>query len=94
MTETVIARRYANALFSLSKKQGVTELDDHGKCLDELANAIKATPTLSVLLKSPVIDVKEKKLFWALFWKNCQQLMQPCAISAFYWQIKTAWVYF
>lgn len=61
MTETVIARRYANALFSLGRKQGGDALDRHGALLAELAGMIREEPKLALALKSPVIGVEEKK---------------------------------
>lgn len=61
MTETVIARRYANALFSLGKKQGKNALDEHGAIIHELAELTRAEPKLGVVLRSPVIGIEEKK---------------------------------
>lgn len=61
MTETVIARRYANALFALGKKQGGDAVDKHGSCLAELAEMTRVEPRLGIALKSPVIGVEEKK---------------------------------
>lgn len=61
MTETVVARRYAGALFALGKKEGVTALDAHGACLAELARLYAVEPKLAQTLKSPVITIAEKK---------------------------------
>ena len=61
MTETVIARRYAEALFSLGRKQGVKALDAHGHCLAELGALARNVPELATVLKSPVVEVQEKK---------------------------------
>lgn len=61
MTDTIVARRYAGALFALGKKQGTDALDAHGQCLGELAGIIRAQPKLAMTLKSPVIGISEKK---------------------------------
>lgn len=61
MTETVIARRYANALFALGRKQGGDALDRHGDCLADLAEMTRVEPKLGLALKSPVIGIDEKK---------------------------------
>lgn len=61
MTETVIARRYAGALFSLGRKQGSDALEKHGQCLAELAALIQEQPRLGAVLKSPVVSPAEKK---------------------------------
>lgn len=61
MTETVIARRYASALFSLGKKQGEEALNKHGALLADLAAMTRAEPKLGLALKSPVISINEKK---------------------------------
>ncbi len=61
MTEKVVARRYAGALFSLGKKQGAEALAGHGACLDELAGLMADAPALAQVLKSPVISIDEKK---------------------------------
>lgn len=61
MTETVIARRYANALFSLGKKQGKDALNEHGAMLANLAELTRDEPRLGLILKSPVIGIDEKK---------------------------------
>lgn len=61
MTETVIARRYANALFALGKKEGESALEAHGACLAELADLLQVEPRLGVVLKSPVVSIPEKK---------------------------------
>lgn len=61
MTDTVIARRYASALFSLSKKEGNESLANHGTCLQDLGTIVAEEPKFGLLLKSPVIEVREKK---------------------------------
>lgn len=71
MTETIIARRYAGALFSLGEKQGVTALDAHGKCLSDLAGLLRTVPRMAQALKSPLISVEEKK---AVLGKTLEQM--------------------
>lgn len=61
MTDNVVARRYAGALFSLGKKQGLEALNSHGECLGSLCGAMAAEPRLEQVLKSPVIGIEEKK---------------------------------
>lgn len=61
MTETVIARRYASALFNLGKKEGNESLANHGMCLAELGTMVAEEPKFGLLLKSPVIAIDEKK---------------------------------
>ena len=61
MIDTVVARRYANAIFALGKKEGEAALSSHGECLAALGKMLAAAPGLDVTLKSPVIGVEEKK---------------------------------
>lgn len=65
MTDTVVARRYAEALFALGKKQGIEALDAYGACLADLMNIISEQPKLEQVLKSPVISAEEKKKIMA-----------------------------
>lgn len=61
MTNTLVARRYADALFALGRKQGKASLSGYGSSLDELARLCQEEPRFGHLLKSPVISVEEKK---------------------------------
>lgn len=61
MTDTVIARRYAHALFALGEKAGPKALTRHGQCLLELAEMLRREPKLAQMLKSPVIESENKK---------------------------------
>ena len=61
MIDTVVARRYANAIFALGKKDGDNALSARGECLAALGDALAAAPGLDMTLKSPVIGVEEKK---------------------------------
>ena len=61
MTDTVIARRYAHALFALGKKAGTTELEQYGASLSQLDALLAASPELDKVFKSPVVTVGEKR---------------------------------
>ena len=61
MIDTVVARRYANAIFALGKKDGDEALSARGECLAALGETLAAAPGLDLTLKSPVIGVEEKK---------------------------------
>ena len=61
MINTVVARRYANAIFALGKKDGDAALSSRGDCLASLGEMLVAAPGLDLTLKSPVIGVSEKK---------------------------------
>lgn len=61
MNDTVIARRYANALFALGKKAGIGDLEKYGTSLVALDAAVAATPELEKVFKSPVVTAEEKK---------------------------------
>lgn len=61
MTDSVVARRYANALFALGKKSGKKELEKHGASLEQLDNLLALSPELDKVFKSPVVSATEKK---------------------------------
>lgn len=61
MTDTVVARRYAGALFALGRKTGGDALDRHGACLRALGEMVAVEPKLAAALKSPVVGADEKK---------------------------------
>ncbi len=61
MTDTIVARRYAGAMFDLSRKEGVDALTAHGQCLADLRELIAAMPKLAATFKSPTVSVAEKK---------------------------------
>lgn len=61
MTDTVIARRYAAALFNLGKKEGGDALANHGTLIMELGQLAAEEPKFAQLLKSPAIATEEKK---------------------------------
>lgn len=61
MTDSVAARRYANALFALGKKTGNRDLEQYGASLDQLDKLIAASPELDKVFKSPVVSLEEKR---------------------------------
>ncbi|MBE6443015.1 MAG: F0F1 ATP synthase subunit delta [Desulfovibrio desulfuricans] len=61
MMNTVVARRYANAMFALGRKDGDAALNARGECLAAIGEMLAAAPALDLTLKSPVIGVEEKK---------------------------------
>lgn len=61
MTDTVVARRYAGALFALGKEAGSKTLSQHGATFAALKEMVTASPTLGTALKSPVVSIDEKK---------------------------------
>ena len=61
MTDTVVARRYASALFALGRREGGDALSRHGACLAALGEMVALEPKLGAVLKSPVIGMEEKK---------------------------------
>lgn len=61
MTDNVVAHRYAQALFSLSGREGADARAKHGRCLAELAEMLAIQPRLAQTLKSPVVEISEKK---------------------------------
>ena len=61
MINTVVARRYANAIFALGAKEGDDALNRHGKCLAGIEGMIAENASLDMTLKSPVVSIEEKK---------------------------------
>ncbi|MBO4368691.1 MAG: F0F1 ATP synthase subunit delta [Desulfovibrio sp.] len=61
MINTVVARRYANAIFALGQREGDEVLTKRGECLASLKDMIAATPGLDLTLRSPVVSTEEKK---------------------------------
>ena len=59
MTNSLVSRRYADALFSLGQKNNA--INDYGTGLMELARVVAEEPKLAKAFKSPVISVNEKK---------------------------------
>lgn len=61
MTDTIVARRYAGALFALSGREGGDARERHGESLAGLAQMLALEPKLGLTLKSPVVAIPEKK---------------------------------
>ena len=61
MAGAVVARRYADAIFALGRKEGEKALTRRGSCLAALGEMIDGAPELAMTLKSPVVSVEEKK---------------------------------
>ena len=60
MKQTILARRYAKALFSIGKEQGTYEA--YNEALQAVAGLYKATPEVADALTNPLypMDVREK----------------------------------
>lgn len=61
MTDNVIARRYAGALFAIGNREGGGAREKRGECLAAIAGMLEAEPKLGLTLKSPVVEIPEKK---------------------------------
>jgi F-type H+-transporting ATPase subunit delta len=60
LTGDIAARRYARALFALGRKRGLPELENMGRNLAALRDAVKASPELAELYRSPLFFAEEK----------------------------------
>lgn len=61
MTENVVARRYAKALFAVAQKGGDGDLDAYGKDLAGLAGVLDTAPEALGFFKNPTFSAIEKK---------------------------------
>ena len=61
MTENVVARRYAKALFAVAQKGGDGDLDAYGKDLAGLADVLVTAPEALGFFKNPTFNANEKK---------------------------------
>lgn len=61
MTNTIVARRYAEALFTIAGRQGAEARDKYGACLAQLASLVNEDPRFAEMLRSPVFSIAEKK---------------------------------
>lgn len=59
MSETIIARRYAEALLNLAEKAG--QIEDVAQGLDDVAGVIDASPRLREVLVSPQVSEDERR---------------------------------
>ena len=70
MTDAIVARRYAHALFSLGQAGGAKVLNRYGDNLFAIGSLLESSAKLEQALKSPVISSEEKKkVLQALFKK-------------------------
>ncbi len=60
MTDNVVARRYADALFAIGREAGAKELSQYGEELDSLNKTLGESPEIEHVLQSPVVGVHEK----------------------------------
>ncbi len=61
MIGSVVAKRYASALFALGREGGPSELERFGASLNALADAVATSPQLAEVFKNPVLSPAEKK---------------------------------
>lgn len=61
MTDSIIAGRYAGALFALGGREGGDTREKNGEYLASLAEMLRAEPKLTQIFRSPVISTAEKK---------------------------------
>lgn len=61
MTDTIVASRYAGALFALGSRAGRDAREQNGAVLQNLAEMLKTEPRLEQVFKSPVVTSAEKK---------------------------------
>ena len=75
MTDAIVARRYAGAIFALGKQQGDEALSRYGSDLAALGDMLAASPKLDAALKSPVISIDEKKAVMGKLLKKIKRLV-------------------
>ncbi|MGX8718181.1 MAG: ATP synthase F1 subunit delta [Desulfovibrio sp.] len=61
MSNKVVSRRYASALFSLGREAGLEELERYGEALRTLGEAVAKNPRLEEAFRNPVLSSGEKK---------------------------------
>jgi len=61
LTEKVVARRYARALFSAGEKDGIEKLKAYGEDLDRFVEILSASPELMQIFRNPIFSVEDKK---------------------------------
>ena len=61
MSNKVVSRRYASALFSIGSEAGMDELERYGEALRTLGEAVDKTPRLAEAFRNPVLSAEEKK---------------------------------
>ena len=61
MIGSIVARRYARALFALGKKAGLPELENYASSLGALRSVLAASPDLVRVFRNPIFTPEEKK---------------------------------
>ena len=61
MTGTIVARRYARALFALGKKNGLPELENYASSLGTLCATLEGSPDLARVFRNPIFSPEKKK---------------------------------
>lgn len=61
MIGNIVSKRYAKALFNLGNEEGMAKLEQYGKSIGALGNALEQNKELRELFASPVISAEEKK---------------------------------
>src|SRR5690554_5878149 len=74
MSKSVVAKRYAQALFELAQKKGQTG-PVHEDLL-ELKKVFLENPEVEQLLGNPSLTMAKKKEFFAALFKDANQLIQ------------------
>ncbi len=59
MSGTVVARRYAKALFAVAKEEG--KLQEYGDALGQVASFLEDNPEIEAALASPVFPLESKR---------------------------------
>lgn len=60
MSGNIVARRYARALFALGRQDGLTELGELGRDLQDVKTAVESSGDLRRLFKSPLFSTEDK----------------------------------
>ena len=61
MTGNIVARRYAQALFALGKKSGLSELEGYASTLGDFRSALVDSPDLVRVFRNPIFSSEEKQ---------------------------------
>lgn len=59
--DSVVARRYARALFALGKKRGTDAMHAYGETLADFTGALEENPEIMGFFKNPIFSADEKK---------------------------------
>ena len=61
MTGNIVARRYAQALFALGNKSGLSELEGYASSLEDFRQALADSPDLLRVFRNPIFSAEDKK---------------------------------